>query len=122
MKKVLMIMSVLIVFATVGTMISYAADGMYDNTNSTGTMGTMQTITGEVLSIDMANNQIVVKEKKTDEEMTITVIAMDIIKVKKGDMVKIKLQSDGVTAESIKVTKKSKTEKRSNPGNGTKSY
>lgn len=63
----------------------------------------LETVRGEIVSIDAANNQVTIKQAKTNEQKTISVEPKDLSVLKVGEHVKAKLQSGSTKAESISV-------------------
>jgi hypothetical protein len=59
-------------------------------------------VKGEIISIDAAKNEIVIKEKKTSAEKKIVVDPKEITALKQGEMVKVILKTGTNTAEKIK--------------------
>jgi hypothetical protein len=59
-------------------------------------------VKGEIISIDAAKNEIVIREKKTNAEKKIVVDPKEIAVLKQGEMVKVILKTGTNTAEKIK--------------------
>ena len=73
-----------------------------------------EVVKGEVISIDTAKNEVVIKDKKTNADKTVVVDPKEIANIKKGEKVKAILKEGTNTAEKIKVypAKKESTEKK----------
>lgn len=69
-------------------------------------------VKGEIVSIDTAKNEIVIKDAKTDTEKAVMVSPKEIATLKKGDQVKAFLKEGTNTVEKIRVyPAKKKSEK-----------
>jgi predicted dinucleotide-binding enzyme len=62
-----------------------------------------EVVKGEIVSIDTAKNEVVVKDAKANAEKTIVVDPKEITNLKKGEKVKAILKEGTNTAEKIKV-------------------
>jgi len=69
------------------------------------TQENMEIIRGKVVSVDQTNKQIVVKDNKTQTDMTFTVSKKAIAVVKAGDEVKVKVKVGSTNAQSVKIVK-----------------
>lgn len=69
------------------------------------TQENLEVIRGNVVSVDQANKQIVVKDHKTQTDKSFTVSDKIIAKVKIGDAVKVKVRVGSVNAESVSIIK-----------------
>jgi len=65
----------------------------------------VEIIKGEVISVDLANRQIVVKDNKTQTDKTFVVSEKAIKAVKVGDEVKVKVKAGTNQAVSVKIIK-----------------
>lgn len=70
-----------------------------------------QTIRGEIVSIDTANNQIVIKEANTGVQKTIVAEPKTIASLKVGERIKAEVKAGSSKAENIKVVKPKKAKK-----------
>ncbi len=66
-------------------------------------------VKGEIVSIDTAKNEVVVKDAKTKTDKTIMVDPKEIANLKQGETVKAILKEGTNTAEKIKVVPAKKT-------------
>ena len=71
----------------------------------------VETIRGKVVSVDQINKQIVVKDNKTQTDMTFTVSDKVIAAVKVGDKVKVKVKAGSSNAESVMILRSEKKKK-----------
>ena len=62
-----------------------------------------EVVKGEIVSIDTAKNEVVIKNAKANTEKTVVVDPKEIATLKKGDHVKAILKEGTNTAEKIKV-------------------
>jgi predicted dinucleotide-binding enzyme len=62
-----------------------------------------EVVKGEIVSIDTAKNEVVVKDAKTNAERAVVVDPKEIAQLKKGDKVKAILKEGTNAAEKIKV-------------------
>ena len=69
------------------------------------TQENMEIIRGKVVSVDQPNKQIVVKNNKTQTDMTFTVSEKAIAVVKAGDEVKVKVKVGSTNAKSVRIVK-----------------
>ena len=69
------------------------------------TQENMEIIRGKVVSVDQPNKQIVVKNNKTQTDMTFTVSEKAIAVVKAGDEVKVKVRVGSTNAKSVRIVK-----------------
>jgi len=69
------------------------------------TQENVEIIRGKVVSVDQANKQIVVKDNKTQADISFTVSGKAIALVKIGDVVKVKAKAGSTHAESVKIVK-----------------
>jgi hypothetical protein len=60
-------------------------------------------IKGEVVSIDTAKSEAVIKNRKTDTEKTVVVDPQELSTLKQGEKVKVILKEGTNTAEKIKI-------------------
>jgi len=98
MKKLMMVLVaglVMISFSVVG----FAAE----EAKTHAPKAKAEVVKGEIVSIDAAKNEIVIKEKKTNAEKKIVVDPKEIATLKQGEMVKVILKAGTNTAEKIKV-------------------
>ena len=98
MKKLMMVLVAGLV------MISFSAVGFAaEEAKTQAPKAKAEVVKGEIVSIDAAKNEIVVKEKKANAEKKIAVDPKEISTLKQGDMVKVILKAGTNTAEKIKV-------------------
>ncbi len=70
-----------------------------------------EVVKGEIVSIDTAKNEVVIKDKMTNADKTIVVDPKEIATLKQGEQVKAILKTGTNTAEKIKVIPAKKKEK-----------
>ena len=70
-----------------------------------------EVVKGEIVSIDTAKNEVVIKDEKTNTDKTIVVDPKEIATLKQGEQVKAILKTGTNTAEKIKVIPAKKKEK-----------
>ncbi|MCX5902131.1 MAG: hypothetical protein NTV89_01390 [Proteobacteria bacterium] len=98
MKKLMMVLVAGLV------MISFSAVGFAaEEAKTQAPKAKAEVVKGEIVSIDAAKNEIVIKEKKTNAEKKIVVDPKEISTLKQGEMVKVILKAGTNTAEKIKV-------------------
>ena len=98
MKKILMVLVAGLV------MISFSAVGFAaEEAKAPAPKAKAEVVKGEIVSIDAAKNEIVIKEKKTNAEKKVVVDPKEISTLKQGEMVKVILKAGTNTAEKIKV-------------------
>lgn len=103
MKKIFIVTFVVMMFM-VFTTLSYAETPKSAQVK-------LDTIKGVIVSIDSANNQIVVKEKNSGALKTFVLGQKAIASLKAGEHVKVKVNHGSNRAESIKVIKSRKVKK-----------
>jgi len=98
MKKLMMVLVAGLV------MISFSAVGFAaEEAKTQAPKAKAEVVKGEIVSIDAAKNEIVIKEKKTNAEKKVVVDPKEISTLKQGEMVKVILKAGTNTAEKIKV-------------------
>lgn len=101
MKKFIAVMVAVVTVMTF-TMVGFAKEAVKKET----------VVKGEIVSINTATNEVVIKDTKTNTEKTIMVSPKEIATLKKGEQVKAFLKEGTNTAEKIKVyPAKKKSEK-----------
>ena len=110
MKKISIILFALLLMC--GTAISSFAQASH-TTSANKTKVNTETVRGEIISVDMANNTIVVKEGKTGTEKTITVDSKVISSLKANEKVKVTVKKGSNVAVSVKeIVKKATSTKK----------
>ena len=109
MKKITVILLALFLVCSVSAL-SFAKTS--HATGEKKAEATTEVVRGKIISIDVTNNQIVVKENKTDLEKTITVEPKVISTLKVDDGVKVTLKAGTNVAERVKKLKKCATTKK----------
>ena len=71
----------------------------------------MESVKGEIVSIDVSNNQVTIKETGSNTQKTISVEPKAISTLKVGEQVRAKVKSGSTKAESIKVVTPNKGKK-----------
>lgn len=98
MKKLMMVLVAGLV------MISFSAVGFAaEEAKAPAPKAKAEVVKGEIVSIDAAKNEVVIKEKKTNAEKKVVVDPKEIATLKQGDKVKVILKEGTNTAEKIKV-------------------
>jgi hypothetical protein len=101
MKKILSVAVVVL------TLISFATVGIAKEAAKKATV-----LKGEIVSIDAAKNEVVIKDMKANTEKTVVVDPKEISMLKKGEHVKAILKEGTNSVEKIKVyPAKKKSEK-----------
>ena len=101
MKKTIAVV-VALLFLLGFTSFTFAKDNKH---KAKATQENMETIRGKVVSVDQTNKQIVVKDNKTQADMTFTVSKKAIAVVKAGDEVKVKVKVGSTNAKSVRIVK-----------------
>ena len=70
----------------------------------------VEVLTGSVVSIDMAKDQIVVKDEMTGIDRTVKAAPESIAMLKAGDKVKVSIGEDMIAKEVVKVPEEKKAE------------
>ena len=102
MKKTIAVVFVLL-FLLGFTSFTFAKDNEHKSTKATEE--NIVIIRGKVISVDQTNKQIVVKDNKTQTDMTFTVSDKAIAVVKAGDEVKVKVKVGSTNAKSVRIVK-----------------
>jgi len=122
MKKIALVL--FLVFAVSGLCFAQTASTVSATTTTSTTqvaqpavvkkdLPKVEVITGKIISIDLKNNTIVVKEGKAAAEKTVAVDANDITSLKTGENVKVLVKEGSNVAVSVKeIYRKHKTAKQ----------
>jgi len=71
----------------------------------------MESVKGEIVSVDASNNQVTIKETGSNTQKTVSVEPKAISTLKVGEQVRAKVKSGSTKAESIKVVTPKKGKK-----------
>ena len=71
----------------------------------------MESVKGEIVSVDAANNQVTIKEAGSNTQKAISVDPKVMSSLKVGEQVKAKVKSGSTKAESIRVVTPEKSKK-----------
>ena len=107
MKKTIVAV-VALLFLVGFTNFTFAKDNEHKSTKAT--QENIKIIRGKVISVDQTNKQIVVRDNKTQTDMTFTVSKKAIAVVKAGDEVKVKIKGGITSVKIIKSEEKNEKE------------
>ena len=108
MRKTVALLVSLLLLCSFSTL-SFAKDSQAKTTKKAET--NIEIIRGKIVSIDTTNNQIVIRDKKTGAEKTLSVDPKTISSLKIGDEAKVTFKSGTDIAESVKKIVKKKHKK-----------
>ncbi len=103
MKKIIGIAVITVAFLSLSTL-GFAQKSTPKPT--TADQQKLEIFRGQIVSIDTSKNEIVLKNKKTGNEKTITVDAKLIPSLRVGEQVKVKINTQNNKAESVQEIKK----------------